>query len=103
MVQAISEYKLEATAAPQEALGRRHGSRAWGRLGRLSLGWAVPLALLGLWTLATERGWAPPQILPQPRLVLDTIIDLAKSGDLLLNYGISLSRVALGFLVGSAI
>jgi sulfonate transport system permease protein len=99
MVQAISEYKLEATAAPRQALRPRY----WAGLGRLSLGWAVPLALLGLWTLATERGWAPPQILPQPRLVLDTIIDLAKSGDLLLNYGISLGRVAAGFFVGSAI
>jgi sulfonate transport system permease protein len=103
MVQAISEYKLEATTAPREALGPRHGARVWARLGRLSLGWAVPVALLGLWTLATERGWAPPQILPQPRLVLDTIIDLAKSGDLLLNYGISLGRVTAGFLVGAAI
>ena len=35
--------------------------------------------------------------------MLDTIIDLAKSGDLLLNYGISLGRVAAGFALGSAL
>lgn len=97
MVQAISAYKLEETAAPRAA----GFPRLRARLGRLSLGWLVPISLLGLWTLATERGWAPPQILPQPRLVLDTIIDLAKSGDLLMNYGISLARVAAGFFVGS--
>jgi sulfonate transport system permease protein len=105
MVQAISAYKLEETAAPRAALEARLRARTRlrVRLGRLSLGWVVPLSLFGLWTLATERGWAPPQILPQPRLVLDTLIDLAKSGDLLLNYGISLARVTAGFLVGSVL
>ena len=97
MVQAISAYKLEESVAPRAAFGPRLRAR----LGRFSLGWFVPLALLGSWTLAAERGWAPPQILPQPRLVLDTLIELAKSGDLLLNYGISLGRVAAGFGVGS--
>src|SRR5262245_20227073 len=104
MVQAIGAYKLEETAAPRAALGPRSWARARGpALGRFALGWVVPLSLLGVWTLAAERGWAPPQILPQPRLVLDAIIDLAKSGDLLMNYGISLGRVAAGFAVGSVI
>jgi sulfonate transport system permease protein len=103
MVQAISAYKLEETAASRAVPGPRRWQRSWARLGGLSLGWFVPLSLLGLWTLATERGWAPPQILPQPRLVLDTIIDLAQSGDLLFNYGISLGRVAAGFFVGSVL
>src|SRR5690606_27888946 len=99
MVQAIGAYKLEATAAPRAPLG----PRVRARLARLSLGWIVPLSLLGLWALATERGWAPPQILPEPRLVLDTIVELAKSGELLLNYGISLGRVAGGFFIGAAV
>jgi sulfonate transport system permease protein len=107
MVQAISAYKLEDTTAPPSGSspaspqGVRPRLRA--RLGRLSLGWLLPLGLLSLWALATERGWAPPQILPPPRLVLETIIDLAKSGDLLLNYAISLGRVAAGFALGSVI
>lgn len=100
MVQAISSYKLEeAAAAPRVAAGPSLRVR----LGRLSLGWFVPVGLLGLWTLAAERGWAPPQILPAPRLVFETIIDLAQSGDLFVNYGISLARVTAGFLVGSSI
>jgi sulfonate transport system permease protein len=34
-------------------------------------------------------------------MVFETLIDLAKSGDLLMNYGISLGRVTAGFFVGS--
>jgi sulfonate transport system permease protein len=136
MVQAVSAYKIENTAAPPAGFtpapssgytatppadhtaalpirSRVAGSTAArrqslrpnprARLGRLSLGWLLPLGLLSLWALAAERGWAPPQILPPPRLVLDTIVDLVKSGDLLLNYAISLGRVTAGFLLGSAI
>jgi sulfonate transport system permease protein len=99
MVQAISAYKLEDAAASPPTV--RPNRRA--HLGRLSLGWLLPVGLLSLWTLAAEKGWAPPQLLPPPRLVLETIIDLAKSGDLLLNYGISLARVTAGFALGSAI
>ena len=100
MVQAISAYKLRDTT-PSSRVAVGPTLRA--RLRRFSVGWLLPFALLGLWTLAAERGWAPPQILPAPRVVLDTIIDLAVSGDLLLNYGISLGRVAAGFFVGAAL
>ena len=98
MVQAISAYKLEDTAAPSPATP---SPSLFFRVGRHSLGWLLPVGLLGLWTLATERGWAPPQLLPPPRLVLETIVDLVKSGDLFENYAISLGRVTAGFLVGS--
>jgi sulfonate transport system permease protein len=98
MVQAISAYKLEAAAAPA-----RWGAGVGARLGRYSLGWLFPSGVLVLWTVAAERGWAPPQILPPPRLVFDTLVDLGRSGDLLLNYGISLGRVTAGFLVGAVL
>jgi sulfonate transport system permease protein len=98
MVQAISAYKLrDTTPLSRVAVGPNLKAR----LRRFSVGWLLPVALLGLWTLAAERGWAPPQILPAPRVVFDTIIDLAVSGDLLLNYGISLGRVTAGFFVGA--
>jgi sulfonate transport system permease protein len=106
MVQAISAYKLEEPGASSAgALAPLHSVRPniRARLGRLSLGWLLPIGLLSLWTLAAERGWAPPQLLPPPRMVLETVIDLAKSGDLLLNYGISLARVTAGFALGSAL
>ena len=53
--------------------------------------------------MAVERAWAPPQILPPPRLVFDTIVDLVRSGELLSNYLISLGRVAGGFLLGAVL
>jgi sulfonate transport system permease protein len=101
MVQAISAYKLEEAAAPPQRTTLRSNLAA--RLGRLSLGWLFPFSLLAIWTIAAERGWAPPQILPKPRLVFETIVDLAKSGDLLLNYGISLGRVTAGFCAGAVL
>jgi sulfonate transport system permease protein len=96
MVQAISVYKLEEAAVTPRVKARS-------RLRELALGWLLPIGLLGLWTLATERSWAPPQILPQPRLVLETIVDLAKTGELLTNYAISLARVSAGFFLGAVL
>jgi sulfonate transport system permease protein len=100
MVQAIGAYKLEEAGVASE--------RAWtpkrrAHLGRYALGWALPLASLALWVVAVERRWAPPQILPPPRLVLDTLVELAQSGELFLNYGISLGRVTAGFCLGSVL
>src|SRR5262245_53071047 len=99
MVQAITAYNTDET-------GRGGESARW-RLppgaGRYALGTLFPLGLLGLWAVAVERAWAPPQILPPPRLVLDTIVELAISGELLSNYLISLGRVAGGFFLGAAL
>jgi sulfonate transport system permease protein len=61
----------------------------------------LPAALLGLWALAAARAWAPPQLLPAPRLVGETLLDLVRSGDLFSNLGISLVRIAGGFALGS--
>jgi sulfonate transport system permease protein len=63
--------------------------------------WLVPLALLAAWALASERRWLPPQILPAPALVKDTLVDLATSGDLLRHGAISLGRVLGGFALGT--
>jgi sulfonate transport system permease protein len=66
--------------------------------------WALPfpLALFALWWLAADRGWAPEQILPSPRLVHHTLSDLAASGELWMHLGISLRRLAIGFAAGAA-
>jgi len=97
MTQAHIAYKFEAAASqPRATLGGR--SRA-GRAGQW-LGWYLPLLLLGLWALAAQLRWAPPQILPAPELVGRTLTELVASGELLLNCGISLARVAAGFLAG---
>lgn len=62
--------------------------------------WAVPLALLAIWQLASARGWVPDQVLPAPRTVLNTFSDLLGSGELWVHLNISLVRVFAGFSIG---
>jgi sulfonate transport system permease protein len=98
MMQAEIEYKLEALAPESAAqVTKRPGAR------RLTpvLGWCLPALLLGAWALAADRGWAPPQLLPAPALVLRTWMELATSGELFMNLGISLARVLGGFALGA--
>nr|WP_198983083.1 ABC transporter permease [Herbaspirillum sp. ASV7] len=74
----------------------------FGRHATFWLALPFPLGLLLLWTVAAQLGWVAPQVLPSPQAVLTTFIDLAQSGELLDNLGISLLRVLLGFGVGVA-
>jgi sulfonate transport system permease protein len=67
------------------------------------IGWAVPASLLALWTLASAKQWVAPQILPAPLAVAQTLLEQVKSGDLFVNFGISLGRVAGGFALGGLI
>jgi len=39
-----------------------------------------PLALLGLWFLATREGWVRSVLLPSPQAVLTSIVDITLSG-----------------------
>ncbi|KAF1023640.1 MAG: putative aliphatic sulfonates transport permease protein SsuC [Paracidovorax wautersii] len=66
-----------------------------------ALPWLLPLALLVLWQLGADQGWISPQVLPPPAFVVDTLRDLAASGDLWLHVQASLQRVVVGFAVGS--
>ena len=67
------------------------------------LGLLFPLALLALWSVSSRFGWLPPQILPAPMEVWTALADLARSGDLASNTGISLLRVIEGFAAGSVL
>lgn len=62
-----------------------------------------PAFLLVLWSLAARLGWLPPQILPAPDEVGSALLDLARSGDLFRDTGISLLRVVEGFAAGCAL
>jgi sulfonate transport system permease protein len=62
-----------------------------------------PLALLTLWSVSARFGWLPPQILPSPGEVWAALLDMARSGDLARNAGISLLRVVEGFAAGSCL
>ena len=92
----LSHAFLSASRLPWPDAGalRRKASAA-------VLAMVVPALLLYLWQLASLHAWVPAMILPEPRLVLDSLSDLWRSGELAAHLGISLSRLVLGFMVGA--
>ncbi|WP_040000551.1 ABC transporter permease [Dickeya chrysanthemi] len=59
----------------------------------------LPLIVLSLWTLSSQRGWMPPQILPAPSQVMTTALTLLQ-GDLLGQLLTSLHRLVNGLAAG---
>jgi sulfonate transport system permease protein len=99
-----SEVSYQLSAAPGSVAVSERGprrERLLTRIGVASLGLLVPVALLALWHLAAKQVWVPPQILPNPATVLDTIRQQVDSGELFGHFSISLARVSGGFLLGS--
>jgi sulfonate transport system permease protein len=96
----IADSEATGPAAPRPW----RAAPAWLRRGAARLEpLLLPLALLGLWALGAARGWIPAQVLPPPVFVVDTLRDLAASGDLWLHVQASLQRVLVGFAAGSLI
>jgi sulfonate transport system permease protein len=65
------------------------------------LGWIVPVSILLLWEIFAHAGMLPPNWLPAPTIIAQTIYQLAVAGDLWGHVGITLARVAVGFLLGA--
>ncbi|MHB2166571.1 ABC transporter permease [Alsobacter sp. R-9] len=86
----------EALAAPQKAPRSRVPSA------RMLLGLLLPLALALGWELAVRAGWAQGRLMPPPSRILDTLADLARSGELTTHIVATLLRVAAGFALGAA-
>ncbi|WP_058617922.1 ABC transporter permease [Methylobacterium indicum] len=73
------------------------------RLASIALGLIVPLGLLVAWAAAAASGWLPEQILPAPRVVAETLVEMVRSGDLDQHAGISGLRVLAGFSLGAGL
>jgi sulfonate transport system permease protein len=84
----------EPTAKPPDNIGRIH-------IPDRLLGWIIPASVLLVWELLARLGVLPPNWLPAPTAVGETIYQLAVAGDLLKHVGITLARVAVGFLLGA--
>jgi len=67
------------------------------------LGLIVPVAGIILWELFSRAGVFPPNALPAPTVVAQTIYDLARSGELVRHTGITLWRITVGFLLGATL
>jgi sulfonate transport system permease protein len=67
------------------------------------LSWIIPVSVLLVWELLARLGMLPPNWLPAPTVVGETIYQLAAAGDLGKHAGITIARVAVGFLLGASI
>jgi sulfonate transport system permease protein len=68
-----------------------------------ALGLVLPALLLALWEALSRFGVAPPNLLPAPSAVLRALRDLWLGGELWGHIEITLLRVLLGFLLGTAV
>ena len=65
------------------------------------LGGIIPVTVLLGWELLARLGMLPPNWLPAPTVVGQTLYQLAAAGDLLKHAGTTIARVAVGFLLGA--
>lgn len=77
--------------------------RRWGVLRVAVVGAILPLAILGLWQYAASTGSYSVTQLPPPGDVVWATGDLITRGVLWQHIAISVQRVVLGFLIGSAL
>jgi sulfonate transport system permease protein len=66
------------------------------------LGWIIPLGVLLAWEILAREGMLPPNWLPAPTVIAPTIYEMAVAGDLWRHVGITVARVAVGFVIGGA-
>jgi sulfonate transport system permease protein len=66
-------------------------------------GLIVPAVVLVVWELAARAGLLPPNWLPAPSTVGQTLGELARSGELAQHVASTLTRLLLGFLLGAAL
>jgi sulfonate transport system permease protein len=100
----------DIVAMPVEAEARRGlivGCSAIGReftAGLRGLAWALilPVSLIVLWSIASDREWISEQILPAPYVVWDTARELIATGQLQSELLVSVGRIAAGLLAGGA-
>jgi sulfonate transport system permease protein len=90
-----NDSPAELTSKPPDNIGRNYFPN------RL-LGWLIPISVSLAWELLARLGILPPNWLPAPSVVGQTIYQLAVSGDLLKHAGITMARVAVGFLLGAS-
>lgn len=78
-------------------------TRRFTRAAGVAVGLVLPALLLLLWEVLARFQIAPPNLLPTPFAVLKALSDLAVTGELPGHIEITLLRVLLGFLLGTAV
>jgi sulfonate transport system permease protein len=67
------------------------------------LSWAVPLALMVVWEIASVSGVIPPHKLPPPHRVLMAGWHMLRKGELVRDVLVSTGRAAAGFAIGGGL
>ncbi len=90
-----------------------HGGHASGRViapappsrarPRFPLGLLLPTVLGTAWALAARFDWVDRSLLPTPAEVGNVFVRLTREGELQRHVGVTLARVALGFLLGGTV
>ena len=70
------------------------------RLARPTLGLLLPISAALAWELIVWLGYSNGRLVPPPSRVFETVVDLARSGELVRHIVTTLTRVALGFGLG---
>lgn len=81
---------------------KRRNTSGKSRLQPVILGAALPVILISVWEILSRTGVVPAYQLPAPSVILETIIGLAADGSLWGHIGITVYRVFIGFLIGTA-
>lgn len=68
-----------------------------------ALPWALPLALLAAWELASRSGWLSTRVLPEPWSVLTAFWTLLQSGELWHHVAVSSGRALAGLAIGGGL
>jgi sulfonate transport system permease protein len=72
------------------------------RLVRPALGLLLPVGAALLWEIAVRLGISDGRLVPPPSRILDTLVDLARTGELQRHAAATVLRVAAGFGLGVA-
>jgi sulfonate transport system permease protein len=64
-------------------------------------GLVLPAVIVVVWEVLAEAGLLPANWFPAPSVVVATLLELLRGGDLLGHIGVTLARVVSGFLLGA--
>lgn len=84
-------------ATSEPSAKRRRATAAW------ALGAIVPVGIIVLWQVLATLGVIDTRLFPAPSQVVESFVDLIRTGRLWDNFLISLWRATLGFIIGAGL
>ena len=95
----MSSVHMTITLDPAAAAAQRKPVRSW-RWSRALLGLVLPVGLAVLWEIAVRAGFSNGRLVPPPSVIWNTLVELARTGELWIHVRATVGRVAAGFALG---